>query len=107
VLGPAGPGDGRGHALVAVLDAGQPVAPVHRAAAGGEAVGEDPLGDVLRQHQGVRVLGGQITERHVQQDPVAVADGEPGHHDAVAAQFAGHADLVEHLEGSGMDDRGP
>jgi hypothetical protein len=80
---------------------------VHAAAESDKAFAEDPFGDVLGQHEGVRVLRRQVLERDLQQRSVAVADREPGHHEAEPQQVLGDLDVLQHLQGAGVHDGRP
>ena len=71
-----------------------------------EAVQQDLLGDVLRHHQRVRILRLKTVEPDRHELAIAIADAELRSVDAESCQSIRDSDPLEHLEGSGVYDRG-
>jgi hypothetical protein len=72
-----------------------------------QPVQQHPLGAVLRDHQGVRVVGGQIVEVDGYQHPVPVADGEAGDDQPPVHQLVADLQFTQHFKGAGVDHAGP
>ena len=71
-----------------------------------EAIEQDLLGDVLRNHQGVWIFRWELIEPDRHKLAIPIANAEPGSVDTKPGQSLRYADPLEHLEGPGMDDRG-
>jgi hypothetical protein len=76
------------------------------AAQGGQSVGEDLFGDILRQHQQVRVLAGERVEGKREQGAITVADAEGRQLESTGSQLVRDADRLESLERVRVDHRG-
>ena len=76
--------------------------PVHVAAQLAQPVQEDRLGDILRNHQGMGVSGGQPVEGYRGQHMVAVPKCEPGHDVALGAEPVGDLQFLQDFERSGV-----
>jgi hypothetical protein len=71
-----------------------------------EAVEQDLLGDVLRDHQRVRILRREPVEPDGHELAIPIADGELPSLDTEPGQPLRDADPLEHLEGPGVHDSG-
>jgi hypothetical protein len=78
-----------------------------RTALRGQAVGEDPLGHVLGQHEQVRLRRGKPIETQAQQLPAAFAYGEVAYFQAACHEIISNTKAVEHLQRVGMYHPGP
>src|SRR6266536_2153812 len=72
-----------------------------------EAVEQDLLGDVLRDHQRVRILRREPVETDWHELAITIADAEPRGLNTERRQSLRDADPLEHLEGPGVDHSGP
>src|SRR5215469_4083677 len=100
-------GHGGGHPTAGLSQAGELVGAVHLAAYRVQAFQQYLLGDVLGDHEGVRVVGGQAAEVDGHQHPVPVADGEAGDDQAAVYQLLADLQLTQDFEGAGVDYTGP